>query len=446
MPLAPIEQMRTRVDVARQESDTSFFLNLLYFGEMLTKLTTAGFVAAILEDRERHRYREIYRLVRADGLGEWSGAIDDVLTGPASQFLTPAARFEQRELTQGSKKGTWQHDSVSLLYRCLCEIDPGHEHVSVKVDGRRWFALFAELRNRTRGHGAQSGVTLSRIAPALERSINLVADNHQLFRRPWVFLYRNFSQKYRVTRLTDTSGPFDYLRSDGRPNLENGVYVQFDAHARVELVSSNPEASDFHFPNGNFCGKSYELLSYCTDTKQVGDGSLYLTPASELPPSHTQGIGLLDTQGKSFGNLPSAPTKYVRRHELEEELFRRLSDDRHPVITARGAGGIGKTSLALHVLHRVAAEGRYAAIIWFSARDMDLLAQGPKDVKPHVLTEEEIAREFARLMQPASAVAEGFRAAKYLAECLNKSPFEEPLLFVFDNFETTRSPAAFMLG
>lgn len=449
MPLAPIEQMRSRLDVARQESDTAFFLHLLYFGEMLVKLTTAGLVSAVREDRERNRYRQIYRLVRTDGLGDWSAAIDDVLTGPASQFLDQAARIEQRELTQPCKKGAWQYDSVSLLYRCLCEIDPGHELVPAKVDGRRWFSLFAELRNKTRGHGAQSGTTWSRLGPALKQSIDLLADNHHLFRRSWVYLYRNLSRKYRVTRLTDSSAPFDYLRSDGTPTLENGVYIHFDSHSQVELMTSDPEASDFFFPNGNFSAKKFELISYWSDNKQHGDGTLYLTPATELPPSHTQGIGLLEIQGQSFGNLPTPPTKYVQRMELETELHKRLVDDRHPVITVRGAGGIGKTSLALHVLHRIAAEGKYGAIIWFSARDIDLLDQGPKDVKAHILTEDEIAREFVQLMQPGSANVAGFRPLRYLADCLNKSPLNDeakkiecPILFVFDNFETARSPAS----
>ena len=245
-----------------------------------------------------------------------------------------------------------------------------------------------------------------------------------------------------MTKLTDNSAPFDYLRSDGTLPFENGVYVQFDSHSLVELISSDPEASDFFFPNGNFSGKRFELISYTTDGRQAGDGSIYLTPSTELPPSHTQGIGLLEVQGRSFGNLPLPPKSYVRRPELENELFNRLVDDRHPVITARGSGGIGKTSLALKVLHRIAAEERFGAIIWFSSRDIDLLSEGPKDVKPHVLTEDEIAKEFARLMQPGEANVPGFRHSKYLADSLNKSPIGDSMLFVFDNFETVRSPSS----
>jgi hypothetical protein len=62
--LLPLEIMWHRVDLARSDSDTTFFLHLLYLGEMLSKLVTAGFVAAISDDREMHRYRLVHKLVR----------------------------------------------------------------------------------------------------------------------------------------------------------------------------------------------------------------------------------------------------------------------------------------------------------------------------------------------------------------------------------------------
>ncbi|MGB8848286.1 MAG: hypothetical protein WCC76_01100, partial [Candidatus Acidiferrales bacterium] len=69
MAFVPIERMRDRLEVARQDSDTALFLYLMYFGEMLLKLAASGLIAAVLDDRDRHRYRQTYRLVRADGLG-----------------------------------------------------------------------------------------------------------------------------------------------------------------------------------------------------------------------------------------------------------------------------------------------------------------------------------------------------------------------------------------
>jgi hypothetical protein len=65
--LLPLSMMWHRVHLARDDSDTTFFLHLLYTGEMLTKLVTAGLVAAIPDDREGHRYRLTHRLVVLTG-------------------------------------------------------------------------------------------------------------------------------------------------------------------------------------------------------------------------------------------------------------------------------------------------------------------------------------------------------------------------------------------
>lgn len=167
-----------------------------------------------------------------------------------------------------------------------------------------------------------------------------------------------------------------------------------------------------------------------------------MTPATELPLSETHGLGTLDVQGNCFANLPPLPTAYVSRPGLEKELFTKLLDDRHPVITVRGSGGIGKTSLAITVFHALAREERFGAIIWFSARDIDLLAQGPKDVKPQVLTESDIAKEFAQFLPPSRPFDHDYKPNKYLADSLTASPISDPILFVFDNFETVRSPTS----
>jgi hypothetical protein len=135
------------------------------------------------------------------------------------------------------------------------------------------------------------------------------------------------------------------------------------------------------------------------------------------------------------------PSGYVNRPELQAALLNRLSDDRHSIVTLHGSGGIGKTSLALAVLHHVATTKRFAAMVWFSARDIDLLSAGPKPVKPRVLTQSEVAEEFVELMQPEEAANPGFQPVKYLPDALTSSPVRDPILFVFDNFETVRNPA-----
>src|SRR5262249_36543795 len=124
----------------------------------------------------------------------------------------------------------------------------------------------------------------------------------------------------------------------------------------------------------------------------------FLTTVSEFQTaSETQGAGALEALGNVFTNLPALPNDYVRRPRLEPEIVNAITNDRYPIVTLVGRGGIGKTSLALTVLYEVAATQRFDAILWFSARDIDLSLTGPKVVQPQILTEKEIADEFVSL-------------------------------------------------
>src|SRR5689334_20906464 len=109
--------MWARVDIARSGGDAALFYDLLYLGEMLTKLTVAGLTAAVVEDRERQRYAIEHHLVRANGLGDWAAALDDLLVGPPSQLMLDAAVAHKRELTQRWGDGeSWQRTTVEHLH------------------------------------------------------------------------------------------------------------------------------------------------------------------------------------------------------------------------------------------------------------------------------------------------------------------------------------------
>jgi hypothetical protein len=152
------------------------------------------------------------------------------------------------------------------------------------------------------------------------------------------------------------------------------------------------------------------------------------------------GLGKLEVIGNVWSNLPAVPSGYVKRLRLESDIVDELMNDRHQIVTLVGAGGIGKTSLALTTLYCVAATGRYDVIIWFSARDIDLSPSGPKVVRPHVLTEKDIASEFCNLLDLAADHYRDTSVTNIMAENLRKSSIGGPILFVFDNFETVRNP------
>ena len=101
MSLSSVDRMLETVEMP-PDSDVALFYQLMYLGELVTKTIVASLVAMVGDDRDRHRYRQLHRLVRADGLGEWSRSMDEVLVGPAAQFLRPKAYDIQRQLTQDS--------------------------------------------------------------------------------------------------------------------------------------------------------------------------------------------------------------------------------------------------------------------------------------------------------------------------------------------------------
>ncbi len=431
--------MWTRVNNSRQDSDSSFFMELMYLGEMLTKTVVAGMTAAVDDDSHRHRYRILHRLVRASGLGEWQDCLTEILTGPTLQHVLADALDAQKDLTQRSGAGHWQSSAVELLHSCLEQLELGTDELPAKVDLRRWFSDFVQLRNKTRGHGAPSAATCSLIVQPLEKSLQLLSDHLLVLRRPWAYLHRNLSGKYRVIGLSEPASEFETLKSDRKASFADGVYVYFGQPRRVDLANSDPDALDFFFVNGGLQGRRFEFLSYITGSTEPGDGTPYLAPASAVPLSATHGIKKLEVQGKCFTNLPQPPSDYIRRPDLERELYQTLTNERHPVVTLVGRGGIGKTSLALTVLHRLAQEEKFIGIVWFSARDIDLLPEGPKVVRPDVLTTADIAKDLVLLFQPREMNERGFKPIDFLAETLTESAVG-PLLFVFDNFETVQNP------
>ena len=200
MVFLPFTKMFERLENSKQESDSAYFLDLLYCGEMITKTIISGMISSVIDDKNRNRYRLSHRVVRADGIGEWSSVLDDLLTGLASQFLDSDVRMnEMHELTVKSDTGTWQYESVNNLLIAMKSIGDNTIEIPKKIQAKIWFLNFAKLRNSTRGHGALLPGEYKDACIPLENSIKLIVNNFYLFKRQWAFLYENISGKYRVT-------------------------------------------------------------------------------------------------------------------------------------------------------------------------------------------------------------------------------------------------------
>lgn len=85
--LVPVARMRDRLRRSREDSDATYFFDVVAAGELVLKLTVTGLTAALRRDPDGHQYRIESSLVRGNGLGDWVSALDELLIGTASEHL-----------------------------------------------------------------------------------------------------------------------------------------------------------------------------------------------------------------------------------------------------------------------------------------------------------------------------------------------------------------------
>lgn len=441
----PLKRMRERLSQDQSDSDVAFFYGLLFYGEFLTKLAGSAHIAIIQEDANKTRYELLYEVVRENSVGGWVTVLNKIATGPAGDHIHPAASKIHQDLKEKYREG-WAVEAIDFLHESMDALKISYEKPPSPLTVRDWFQRFSMLRNKTRGHGAPRGAQCASACRPLKASIDLVANNLTAFKQTWAYLHENLSGKYRVTIIAGRLDAFQRLRL--QPHLihvPDGVYMELDDRPiPVELLASDPDLSDFRLPNGQFSKSEYESISYITNDKQRVSGQAYLRPARELPPSETQGLGELELVRNAFTNIPPSPRNYVRREPLQERLREQLDLERHPIVTLHGPGGIGKTTLALQVIHDMLGDdlNRFRTVAWFSARDIDLHESGPKPVKPHGVTRRDFARELVKLACSSDTEMKPREMMQYFSDSLSRGIYESTL-FVFDNFETVDSHSEF---
>lgn len=267
-----------------------------------------------------------------------------------------------------------------------------------------------------------------------------IINNISIFKRNWAYLHQNMSGKYRVSYIGAKTTDLDYLKSSKEYKYEAGVYIYTNAPHLVPFIQSDVDLSNFYIVNGNFSSSKYEVLDYYSNKVLKCDGIKYMQPPQNLPDSVTSGAKEVSIVCDCFTNIPVIFDEYIHRSELETELQSVLLDEeRYPIVTLKGRGGIGKTSLAINVINSILQSfpNRFKIIIWFSARDIDLTAEGPKQVKAVVINQKDISMEYYKQIGETKCssknVIEEF-SHELTANSLGKA------LYVFDNFETLSNP------
>ena len=397
-----------RIARDRDEGDYAYFHALMLKLEYIMKIATSGVIACIGDDADRHRYSLEHKLVRADSLGEWAIILNIALHGPPAQFLMSGSHGLARDLTERVGPGDWRHSAVTALNKAAGAVGVANG-LSERVALRQFFDIGVQFRNRSRGHGATTSDQCSKSCPDLAASLTAVTQRLEIFLLPWVYLHRNLSGKYRVSPLLNDSSSFDYLKRTRDVQLADGVFLSFHdqpdvAHpVPVPLIFTDPDLLDIALPNGNYKTSTFEVLSYVTNGTDRRDGSTWLDPPAPLPQSETEGGTVLEPLGNTFANVPPSPRGYVPRTDLERRLVEELlKPDRHPIISLTGPGGIGKTTIAIAAIQKIAKQepAPYEVILWISARDIDLLDSGPKPVARRVFTQGDISRAVAELLEP----------------------------------------------
>lgn len=99
-------------------------------------------------------------------------------------------------------------------------------------------------------------------------------------------------------------------------------------------------------------------------------------------------IDFLESNG-IINNLPTPDYEYeggfVGREDDIKEIIKFLQREKFPVVTITGAGGVGKTSLALKVIQEITQKpksNKFDAIIWLSAKENKLSPFGIEDIEP----------------------------------------------------------------
>jgi tetratricopeptide (TPR) repeat protein len=311
-----------------------------------------------------------------------------------------------------------------------------------------FFNEFPRLRNKMDAHGAPTSNDKAEIAKLLSPAVTLLLEKLSILRIPLVRV--DIQDNGRAPRIIDVIGEStqndknqiadDFFRSTGH----SGIYIRSASGAReAVLIRSNPELSDFFYANGSFneSKENSEFLSYFSNKKIRSDCQRWVFIPKSLPQSTTSGADQFRLEGSTLTNYPgSAAHGYIARPQLESEIVESLVEPYRRIVTLRGMGGIGKTSLALEIAKQACANRWFDAIIWMSARDIDIHESRTQRVQPDVQTFDEVGQAGIQLFKSVGEPIEDSNPGLWLKTALSSDHYGS-VLWVLDNFETIQNPS-----
>jgi tetratricopeptide (TPR) repeat protein len=436
----PVARSMIRVNRSIQAGPAEEYLALGYLSEAFMKYVVLVLHTCVRPlDRDAWGYWG-YRLARADGLGEWDQALIHLdaaarLGGAGGWFRSVLDWCSTRRT--GKREAEWYTRAYTLAEE-LWELARGPA-TDYQRSVRGLLSFLVSLRNRTRGHGAFPPDFYPEAVPMLTELL------HGLIQHAAPI-------EGRLLWCETTGGDVTarLLRGPVPSTVESRVFAA--AGLTLEdpdgswdldfspLLSYRPSDDSCYFANGkwNSADAAGEGLDYFSGARADIKLEAFRTPPGPKPRSHTAGGAELVAEARASHNLPASVEGYIDRAALEDNLQRLVSDAQHRIITLHGMGGAGKTSLALRVVSALVKSIAcpFDLVLWFSARDVDLLVEGPQPREREIHDIEGIATMYCRMLGGSEQNREALDIfASEVADPRNR------LLLIMDNFETLDDPA-----
>lgn len=182
----------------------------------------------------------------------------------------------------------------------------------------------------------------------------------------------------------------------------------------------------------NMNGESKEYITFLRLLQNNPEGLIAKIPVDFLCAEQVE--------YKILNNIPPADYEYeggfVGRSDDKNKITKMLEDGVHRVITISGAGGVGKSALAVNIVKEILEKDliKFDSVIWVSAKENRLTYLGIEDIEPTLKSYEELLDTILEVMgfdyNAYNSIDEKIEDINILFDSCNR------VLIVIDNLET----------